>query len=257
MKLKASGLAGLTLFLFLVSATPLRAENLPAASDVLGKYINATGGMDAWEKVETVSLKGEFKLAAMGITGPIAMYTKLPGEHVTRIEIPGAGVQMEGIIDGVAWENSLMTGARIKDGKERETALRQADTAWMTRPEEHYKSMECVAIEEINGHPCYKLVMTPITGEPETHFYDVETGLPHRIEMTVHHQMGDIAASMSVSEFRETSGIKVPTAMVLNAAGMEQVLSFSEVEINGELPDAIFKLPAEVEALLETVEESK
>lgn len=250
MKRHASSLA---LVLALAAAAlcgPVRADDLPKASEVIAKFTQATGG-DAWKKIESMKVTGAFEMPSMGIVANLVIAQNVTGSSRTEVEIPGMGVQSQGTSDGVAWELSMMSGPRILEGLEASSALRRADPVWFLHWEKHFPKAECTAIEDVEGQPCYRVELTATDGSMETHFFSVETGLEVQTAMTMQHQMGEIPATMLLSEYKEFDGILVPTRLVQRAAGMEQVIVVKSVELNPKFEEGVFALPAEVAALLQ------
>ena len=56
-------------------------------------------------------------------------------------------------------------------------------------------------MEPIDGAVCYRVVLTPKEGQPETRYYDKKTSLLVRTNMIMKTEMGEIPAEMSVSDY--------------------------------------------------------
>jgi hypothetical protein len=77
------------------------------------------------------------------------------------MEHPGRGTSERGFNGMVAWEFHPTRGARLVEGEERTSAMRNArfnaDAAWRTV----YAGTEVLGVETVDGRECYKLRLTP------------------------------------------------------------------------------------------------
>ena len=102
----------------------------------------------------------------------------------------------------------------------------------------------------MEGENCYKVVMTPAEGNPETMYFEKKSGLMKKTTVIATSQLGDIPAELISSEYREFDGILVPAKMNQKAAGQEFTITIDDVKANQEFPPEQFALPAEIKALL-------
>ena len=225
--------------------------NLPKGEEILAHYIAATGGRDAYEKVHGTFSKGSMSIPSQNIKGTLVIYDMEPGKQVTVIDIPAVGKMEEGT-DGVnAWANSAMEGPRLKSGEEKAIALRaaQINTKFLSAGK-LYKNLEVVGTEDIDGKTCYKMVLTPLEGKPETEFYEKESGLLVKESATVTMPMGEIAVSTMVGDYRKEGPILMPHSIRQTLAGQNISLTIESVQINPEFPPHIFEPPPAVKPLI-------
>ncbi len=121
---------------------------------------------------------------------------------------------------------------------------------WETRWREIYLKAENTGIVPIDGRPCYKVVMTPKTGRPLTLFFDRESNLIAKVERTFANQMGLIKAEIYMSDYKRVDGILAPHVTKTRFMGQEMIMSFEKVEANVKLPEGVFDLPEEIQALI-------
>lgn len=226
------------------------AADLPAGKDLIEKYIEASGGREAYKGITSRTSKGTFEVAAMGLKGTFEMVQAAPNKGLMTIDLPGLGKIARGSDGETLWENSAMTGARILEGVEREEGLRQfmldADVNW----EKFFKSAETVAVEDVGGKPAYKVKLVSATNGDVSHFfYDKETGLLRQMEMRVQTQMGPIDVKATVEGYKEFDGIKIPTVTTQEMAGAQQTITITSIEHNKPVDVQVFALPADIVAL--------
>ena len=225
------------------------AADLPSAESILDRYVEVTGGREAYEKRTSEVSHGKMEIGAVGISGELTSYAK-PGLQYVVIELAGVGKIEEGIKDGIAWENSILQGARIKTGEEREATLREAIFNGPIHWREIYPTVETVGIESVNGEDAYRVLQTPAKGNAVTTYYSVESGLVIKTTMTLASQMGDIPVEATMSDYREFGGVLSPTKMIQKAAGQDIAVTVDSVEVNVDIPDERFDLPEAVQALV-------
>lgn len=227
-----------------------RADDLPDAAKLIEKYIEATGGRDNYEKYDSLKVTGTFSMPAMGVTAPLTTYQKAPNLGYTRIESDAFGTIESGTDGQVQWEKTMMTGSKIKDGEEKAVADRQGTFNMMLRWQDFYTAAETVAQEDVDGTMCYKVVMTPNVGSPETSWFAVDSGLMVKQSMTMKSDMGEISMDAYPSDYREVGGLLVPFVAKQVLMGMqEMVITTETLEWNPEIPEGTFALPEDIKAL--------
>ena len=228
------------------------AADLPSAEEVIEDYIEATGGREAYAKIENIMTTGKFEMPSQGIVMNITSYSARPNLMYAVIESPQLGKMERGISrEGVAWENSMMTGPSIKEGKEKQQMLDDALIDKMVRWKEVYSKAENMGIENVDGKECYKVVFTTKNGSTETLYFEKESGLLVKTERTIHSQMGEIQSAVSIKDYRETDGILTSYLTEVSLMGQTRKITIEKIETNIELPDTLFDLPEEIQSLME------
>ncbi|MEP0847752.1 MAG: hypothetical protein HRF50_13155 [Phycisphaerae bacterium] len=228
----------------------VKPEDLPKAEEILERFIQVTGGKAAYEKLKNRVTTGTIEVPAANIKGTMKVYHQAPDLMFVEQEMAGMGKSMEGYDGKDAWESSAMMGARLKEGTERAMAKRAAVFNSELNWRKVYKTCETVAVEDVDGKPAYKLVMTPEEGNPEAHFYDKESGLLVKIELKAPSPMGEIPVEIRTSDYRDVDGIKVAHKLVQRAAMQEVLITIDKIESNVDLPADRFQIPAEVREML-------
>lgn len=236
----------------LLSSVPLFCadEALPKAETVLDRSIEVTGGQAAFEKRHNEVMHGSMEFTGRGIKGTMTVYQAEPDKNLAVIEIEGIGKIESGSNGDVAWENSALQGPRIKQGDEKAGSLRDgafnAALKWRTL----YAKAETAGVETVEGHECYKVVLTPKEGKPTNEFFDKKSGLLIKTAVTRNTPMGEITAEVVADDYRKEGDIMVPHKMINRAAGQEFLIVVEKMEVNVELPKDRFDLPPEIQGLL-------
>jgi outer membrane lipoprotein-sorting protein len=229
-------------------AAPAAAESrLPSGESILDKYYEATGGVEAYKKINNTVAKGTFE--AMGIKGSFTNYGAEPNLSLLEIEIPGLGKMLDGCDGKIVWGYSAIQGPSIKRGKAAEEALFNAnfhEWDWRGR----YTGAETQGIETTEGEACYKVALTSKTGKSSTRYYSVATGLLVRTDSTEESEMGSVSSVVLNKNYRMVDGVLAPFQIIQSAAGQTITMTMTEIKNNVDIPASVFEPPAEVKALI-------
>ena len=226
------------------------ADDLPKAETILDKYVEATGGKAAYDKLHNMVIVGSMSFGAMGVKATMTSYRAEPNKSYTEIEIPGMGKIQDGSDGTTAWSLSAMQGPHIKDGDEKAEAMREAQFNEETQWRKLYKEVKTEGIETVNGKDCYKVLMTPESGAAATHYYDKQTYLLVKVMMTAKTPMGDVQVESFLDDYRKEGDILMPHKTTQKMAGQEFTGSVDSVKYNVDMPAGRFDLPDEIKALL-------
>jgi len=195
-------------------------EALPKAEQILEKSIEATGGRAAYEKLHNRITRGTFSVAGMTSKAKMTSYSAEPQKQYVLIESDTLGKIETGIDGKTAWKITTMMGPQVIEGEERALMMRDSRFNALLYWEKLYKSAECVAVEEIDGKPCYKVVMTPNEGSAQTVYFDQKTYLMVKSEFSVETAMGKLSIVLTPSDYKRVDGILIAHEVVQNIVGI-------------------------------------
>lgn len=237
------------LVLMAAALAPLVAADLPKAETILDKSVEATGGRANYEKLHSMVITGTMEVKAAGLKGSMVSYHAAPDKMLMEVNIPGIGAIRNGSNGELAWEISALQGPRIKEGDEKANALREGKFNSAAHWRDQYKQVVTAGLEKVDGKDCYKLVLTPKEGNPETQYFDKETNLPVKVAMTVKTPMGELPTESLIGDYRKEGDFLMPHKMTQRAAGQEVTIQFDTVQLNVDIPKEKFDLPEEIQAL--------
>ena len=227
------------------------AQPLPKAETILDHYVEVTGGKAAYEQHKTEVLRGTIAFPAQGLTGQLTRYAAAPDKEYSTVELGPIGKIESGVANGIAWEKSVILGPRVKDGDEKDQAVRQSHFNAPLEWRKIYSKVETTGVETAEGEECYTVVMTPATGKPETQFFSRKSGLLVKTAATAASPMGEISVEVTVSDYKVFGGVLMPTRSKQKAGGQELEISVSGVGVNEAIPPEIFNPPADVKNLID------
>ena len=225
---------------------PALANDLPPAEKVLAKYAEAIGG-EALAKVKNRAAEAEFEMPMQNVYASAREFWVSPDRFYFRIDLASMGVTdfEAGVVDGVAWQSHPMSGTARLSGDEGAAARRRAALNPFEDWQKHFETAETVAEEVVGEKPCYKVVLTPAEGAPLSSFFDKETGLLIRQELTGPTGSRTIT---TLDDYQETQGIRSPR--IIETRGPQSyTLRYTSVAYDvDDIPDDTFELPESLKA---------
>jgi len=225
-------------------------EALPKADTILDHYVEVTGGKAAYEKHHTEVMHGTMEITAQGLKGSMTVYQAEPDKNRVIVELEGIGKIESGSDGAIAWETNPLQGPRLKDGVEKEDALRDASFNSSLLWRKLYAKAETVGTEKVGDHECYKVMLTPKEGKPITHFFDKKSGLLVKTATTRTTQLGDISAEIFADDYKKDGDIIAPHKLTNKFAGQEIQITVQSMEYNVDLPMDRFEPPDDIKALM-------
>jgi zinc protease len=226
------------------------AQPLPKAETILDRYVEVTGGKAAYEKHIRETMTGTLSFPEQGLSGKLTRYAMAPDKEYSVVELGPLGKIESGMSNGVAWEKSFL-GPRIKSGDEKEQAAREARFNSEVEWRKVFPKAETTGSETVNGEDCYKVVVTPPTGKPETRFYSKKSGLLLKSNAIAVSPMGEVAVQVEVSDYKTFDGILYPTRSKQKAGAQQMEIAITSLTLDQPIPAELFELPAEVKTLVD------
>jgi len=226
-------------------------EPLPPAESILERYVAVTGGRGAYEQLKTEIRTVTLELKPRDLRFAVTTYRARPNRMYTVTEIPGIGKVEEGVDGDVAWSLAAARGATLKQGAERDFALYGARLDGEVNWADWFPKAETAGIEEFEGRPCYKLLLTQKNGEQHSRWYDKESGFLVRLILQVKLPQGQFPMEMRLYDYRDAGGLKVAHRTVRIMPGQEMESRVEKVEANVPIDPSRFDLPEAVKSLVE------
>lgn len=239
MKLKTAAL----FTLFLACASAAFGQATPTVAEILDKYTKAIGGRAANEKIKSRVTTGTLEISPMGITGTFENYAVAPNRTYTKGAVAGIGDLLEGFDGTTAWTINPLQGNRDKQGEELTQLKLSSDFYREINLASLYPKMELKGTEKVGGSDAYVVVATPEGTQPETFYFDANTGLLVRRDGTLVSPEGNISSKTFLEDYREVDGVKIPFKIRNVLPQYEIILTSAEVKHNVAIDDAKFSKP--------------
>jgi len=219
-------------------------EALPSADQIIEKYVQASGGKAALEKCTSRLSKGSLEVPAFSVGGPLEIYSKAPNKSVFKADIQGFGVVQQGYDGKTAWSQDPQSGLRELAGGELSDAKLGAEFHKTTRFKELYPKLTVKSKEKVGDHEAYLVEATPKEGASEKWYFDVQTGMPIRVDVERHGPEGSVSISQYFENYKMVDGVNLPFSIRQERPDFAIVLKFEEIKNNVPVDEAKFAKPA-------------
>lgn len=233
---------------FMVTST----TNAQKASldEIISSYLENIGGVEAWKAVKSMKVTG--KSSMQGMEFPVERIAAAPASFRMNINIMGK--TMVQAFDGeTAWMINPMQGPgkaqKMDEDMTKEFAKEKFEDAFIDYKEKgHTVTLE--GKEEIDGTEAYKVKMVKEDGNESIYFFDMEDMVPICIRTFANSgPMKGQAVDTFVSDYQEVDGLYMPFSMEQKVGGQTVMqMTTEEIELNVELEENLFSMPAAVEA---------
>lgn len=210
------------------------------AQTVIDNYVQAIGGKTKLEKVKDVSIKMTASIQGMNLE--MENFQKAPNKYTSSMKMNGMVMQKQ-IFDGKRGKSVSMQGAKELSGDDlKEMELQSTLFSEMKYTQLGYK-MTLKGIEEVNGKDAYTIELTGPTGDVETEYYEVSSGLKLKTLKTEDAgPQGTMTITSEYSDYREVDGIKFPYEINQNFGPQSLKAKVQSVELNKKIKDDLFKI---------------
>ncbi|MDA8571075.1 insulinase family protein [Schleiferiaceae bacterium] len=203
---------------------------------VFAKYYEAMGGVDVLSSLKAMDMKAHLEIP--GMPGQLKMRTAkiTPNKFMMEQSMQGMTVMKMTYVDGVG-KQSGMQGEKELEGEELEDLKKQAsfvvdELAWM----QDLESFTFDGQTLMDGKAVYQ-----VSEGEKTRYFEVETGLFYKSTETTETPEGDMAVSMTVEEWGEYNGIKMPKVSKQSAGQQTFTIIVDSVEFGDDVKAKLFK----------------
>jgi len=196
---------------------------------VLNNYIEAIGGKDKLENVNSVHMLAEAELQP-GMVLNLEMKKTVNNQFMQEVKAMGNSMSKQ-VLDG-------KNGYMIQQGQKKdmsEDEIKQVQAESSPFPEVNYLNQEVTLekIEAVDGENAYKIKVS----DELSIFYSVETGLKIKEDKTI----GPNTAATFYTDYKEIAGVKFPFKISQTMGPRKFDFIVKEIKVNEGVADADFK----------------
>ncbi len=237
-------------------------EDLPSSEEIIKKSVDAMGGLEAMEKIQSTQAKATLTTPMGAMT--LEMYTAKTDKFLLKQGMPNIGETSVGSDGTVGWMSNPMTGMyQLLEDEQMEQMKGQTDMHMMlARVQEEYETIHTIDLVDFDGASCHKLILIDEDleeGEPQNHpfiYFNEETHLLAGMEMNEQGMGQSGSTSIMFKDWKEIGDIKFFHKMIINQMGMPLEMNYTLIELNN-VDESIFELPEEVKKLVAERESAK
>ena len=213
----------------------------PTADQIMDKYLQAMGGMDALAKISSRVEKGSV-VGADGRKTPVDIYEKGSDKRV-MITHTANGDRSTGYNGSSGWTVGGNGAPRDMAALDLEGAQLEDDLYLATHVKQMYSQWRAGRPDKINDKDVYVLNGTAQGHVPVRLYIDQQSGTLLRMMYFTETPVGRLPAQVDFSDYREQDGVKVPYKMVMARPGTKTTLVLDQVQQNGGVDDSKFTKP--------------
>ncbi len=239
--------SGLCTTLCLLPAAWAQSGQLKTAEEVLDRYKQALGGVEAIRKVQSETRHGEAQRAGSNGKIVLTLYSK-PFKSLSKVKLPDGSEVTSGFDGQVSW-SVTSKGASIDTDVPLESNRRDADLQYALHQPDYFTKLELAGVTDFEGQRCYWLHGTTHWGKDNNQFYDVETGLLAGYRFESDSAGSKVVTTLLFQDYKNFGGPLVATKNILRTGDQTRTFTFTSVSYE-PLDDSLFELPDAVKVLL-------
>lgn len=214
---------------------------LPSVDTVLDRYVAAIGGRDTQRMITSRVSKGRIDIPGVSFGGKFEVYAKAPNKSLTITNVEPMGLLKEGFDGRNSW-NSAQNGLDVASDVAR-AAIVDTDFYRDIKLKQLYTSIKVIDKVKDGSRYLYLVEAVPASGPAERWYFDVDSGLLVRRDLTRTTSKGSVRAEVYYHDWRVVDGVKIPFRITQSMPTMRLVTTIEEVKHNVPLDDAIFRRP--------------
>ena len=215
----------------------------PSAEQIIDKYYQAVGGIEAIEKLKSRVMKGTL-ITGQGTEVPYELNQSGPDSVLAVFTTP-QGVVERALTGATGWEK---TDRGIRDLTDFEISyIRRYSLLYVDlKLKDQFSRVSFGGKQKIDGRDVYVVRGTTTSGKRETLFFDVETGLLTRRTSSTTTPVGTIPDQVDFSDYKDVEGMKLPFTIRFSAVdpSFSGVRKVTEIKLNAPVDPKRFNKPA-------------
>ena len=214
--------------------------NLPTVDQLIAKYVGATGGAAAIQKLTSLEEKGTADFA--GRQAGVEVLDQSPDKRVFTIELPmGSSVVATDGTEG--WLAAPHRPLHVMSAGELEATRLDADLQLPLHLTQLFDALRQLPPEKIHEHDCYVLIGEK-SHQPRAQFYfDQQSGLLLRMIQFAPTPLGSNPTRIDYSDFRTVNGIQVPYRWTVAKPAGQYTVQIEQVIPNATIAPEKFNPP--------------
>jgi len=213
----------------------------PTADQLLEKYLRASGGAVAIDKVTSRVMSGTIDVGGKSI--PIDIYSKDPDKRISFTHMPG-GDSVTAFNGQEGWLGTPGRPMRDMHGGDVDGASIDADLHLAAHLKSMFSEAKVQGTEKIGESETYFVVGQREGKPPIQLYFDQQTGLLVRMMRFGDTALGLLPTQIDYADYRDVDGVKIPFHWTLARPSGRFTIQLSDVKQNVPVDDAKFVKPA-------------
>lgn len=215
-------------------------------NQVLAEYYKAIGGLEKWQKLDTMVMKG--MMNSHGTAMPITAYHERPNK--CRVEFRLKDMMMAQIFNGaLAWQINPLSGNPEPVPMTTDKSNYMRDTCSIENSLINYikkgYEVNLLGEEKSDDRNYYKINIKYPSKNVETYYINTETFLIDK-SIGIYNMDGNkMRTTTNFSEYRNTNGYVVPYKLIIEIQGApgKETLKINKFIFNSKIDPKIYEFP--------------
>jgi hypothetical protein len=218
---------------------------LPSADEVAEKFAKASGGKEAWAKVQTLTMTGTVDIPTFGVSGKMEILAKRPNKILrTTSVMDGQFVHKEAFDGQAGWVADPQTGLKVMKGVELEQAKVESIFDSDVRLKEVFPDLKVTGRSKVGDRDAIVAVGHEPGGKTITMYFDEKTGLRMAEDSEGPDETGTVVkANVVLEDYRPAGDIQLAHKIRITAPNVSLVIQIEDVKLNEPVDDAKFAMP--------------
>ena len=208
-------------------------SNAADAKEILNRYIEAIGGKEMVNGVESFTMTAEAEMQGQKLD--LLMKKTADGKYMQDVMVDGNSMSKQ-VFDGEKGY-MVMQGQRMEMGDEQLVQIKKEAVPF---PELEYIDNPEIAVvgeETIDGSKAHVLQISP----EKKAYYDMENGLKVQETITAEMNGQQMTSVISYKDYQEVSGIQFPFVLAQTVGPQSFEFRVKEIKVNEGVSDADFE----------------
>jgi photosynthetic reaction center cytochrome c subunit len=212
----------------------------PPAEQLFDKYVQASGGATAIEKVTSRAQKGTIDFG--GKSFPIEVYSKDPDKRISFTHM-GDADSITAFDGHEGWLGTPGRPLREMHGGDLEGAAMDADLHFATHLKQMFSEAKVRGTEKVGDHDTYVVVGRREAKPPVRLYFDQRSALLLRIVRYGETALGRLPTQIDYADYRPVNGVTIPFRWTLARPSGRFTIQVTDTQQNVPVDDAKFAKP--------------
>ena len=232
----------------LLLAFAASAQNL-TVDQVIAKNIEARGGLAKLKSVKSLRITAKMNITPPGIEAPMTLLMKRPNNLRSEFTVQGM-TAVQGYDGKNGWQIMPFQGKKDPEPMGADDLKDAEEQADFDGPLVDYKekgnTVELMGKESVEGGDAYKLKVTLKNGDIRYIYIDPDSFLDIKTDAKRTIRGAEQEIETTFGDYKDVDGMMMPFSIEASMKGPmpKQKLTIEKVEVNPQVEDSQFKMPA-------------
>jgi hypothetical protein len=222
------------------------AAKLPTVDELCDKFAKASGGKEAWAKLQTMTMTGTVDIPTFGVSGKMEILAKRPNKILrTTSVMDGQYVHKEAFDGQAGWVSDPQSGLKAMTGSQLEQAKVETVFDSDIRLKEIYPDLKVTGRAKVGDRDAITAVAHEPGGKTLTMYFDEKSWLRIAEDSEGPDESGTVVkANLIFEDYRAAGDIQLAHQIRISAPNITLVYKIDDVKFNEPVDDAKFAMPA-------------